>query len=188
MKRLLFIALLALAAFAQRPASIGGSGGGGGGASGVTSIATTTPITGGTITTTGTIACPTCLVSTSTTVTHSFSAAFGSTASGATALTAAQTVYSVAPAGFTIATCEITTVPADTATFKVWRIATTGTAVPTVSNSINTSGISIATGSLLRTTSLGDFTSLVIAAEDALAVNLVSVGGTATYASFSCHN
>ncbi len=41
---------------AQAKAGSGGTGGGGS----VTSIATTSPVTGGTITTTGTIACPTC--------------------------------------------------------------------------------------------------------------------------------
>lgn len=40
--------------------SSGAGGGGGGGSGTVTSIATTSPITGGTITTTGTIACATC--------------------------------------------------------------------------------------------------------------------------------
>jgi len=42
------------------PVSARSGGGGGGGSGTVTSIATTSPITGGTITTTGTIACPTC--------------------------------------------------------------------------------------------------------------------------------
>lgn len=42
-----------------------GSGGGGGGSGTVTSVATTSPVTGGTFTTSGTIACPTCATTTS---------------------------------------------------------------------------------------------------------------------------
>jgi collagen type VII alpha len=43
----------------------GPGGGGGGGSGSVTSVATTSPISGGTITSTGTLTCPTCVVSTS---------------------------------------------------------------------------------------------------------------------------
>lgn len=52
---------LATIVFSSASARSGGGGGGGG----VTSIATTSPITGGTITTTGTIACATCLTTSS---------------------------------------------------------------------------------------------------------------------------
>lgn len=64
MIRKLFKPLLFLLAFGTVFASaqqIGSPGGGGSGT--VSSIATTAPITGGTITTTGTIACPTCVTS-----------------------------------------------------------------------------------------------------------------------------
>jgi hypothetical protein len=120
--------------------------------------------------------------------THLFGASFGSTASGATPLAATQSIPAILPAGFTAAECDITVVPNDTATFKVYRIATGGTAVPTSGNSLNTSGISISTGGLARVTTLTDFSSLVFAAEDAVVVALTAVGGTATYASFVCHN
>lgn len=56
---------LLILAFIQAPGQLpkfGQSGGSGGGGGGVSSIATTSPITGGTITTTGTIACATCSV------------------------------------------------------------------------------------------------------------------------------
>ncbi len=64
MKKLLLIAsvMLAMSAQSPLPSPINGSGGAGGS---VTSIATTSPITGGTITTTGTIACATCVVASS---------------------------------------------------------------------------------------------------------------------------
>jgi hypothetical protein len=51
-------AAVSLIAVTAKAGPAGGGGGGGGG--GVTNIATTSPITGGPITTTGTIACPTC--------------------------------------------------------------------------------------------------------------------------------
>lgn len=52
-----------------------------------------------------------------------------------------------------------------TCTIKVWRVAT-GTTIPTSSNSINTSGISLSTGNSVSSTTLSDFTSTAIASGD----------------------
>ena len=60
----LFLMLMTVAAFAGN--GNGNPGGNNGGGSGtVTSIATSSPLSGGTITTTGTLSCPTCVASAS---------------------------------------------------------------------------------------------------------------------------
>lgn len=83
--------------------------------------------------------------------------------------------------------CTITavsiTVNSGTLTFEVWKVAT-GTAAPTSSNSINTSGISISTGTNLRTTTLTDFTTTTVAANDVIAFEITAVSG-ATIGSIS---
>jgi hypothetical protein len=63
-----------------------------------------------------------------------------------------------------------------TITIKIWKIAT-GTAKPTNANSINTSGISLSTGTAIRSSSLGDFTTLAVAAGDIFAAEVTAVGG-----------
>ncbi len=126
----------------------------------------------------------TCAVSAS--ASHSFGAAFGSTASGATPLVATQQAYTTIVSGFTATQCDIQTVPDDTASFQIWRLATGGTANPTVSNSLGT--MSIASGGVLQNASPGgSFSSVIFATSDIIGISLSVVGGTATYASFSCH-
>ena len=71
-----------------------------------------------------------------------------------------------------------------TATVKVWKIAT-GTAKPTVADSINTSGVSISTGTALRSTSLGDFTTTAVAAHDIFAFEITALGGSPTELMFT---
>lgn len=66
-----------------------------------------------------------------------------------------------------------------TATVKVWKIAT-GTAKPTAANSINTSGVSISTGTALRSTTLSDFTTTAVAANDIFAFEITALGGSPT--------
>lgn len=61
-----------------------------------------------------------------------------------------------------------------TATVKFWKIAT-GTATPTSTNSINTSGVAISTGTAIHSTTLSDFTTTAVAANDIFAVQLSAV-------------
>jgi hypothetical protein len=65
-----------------------------------------------------------------------------------------------------------------TATVKVWKIAA-GTAAPTSSNSINTSGIALSSGSSVRSTTLSDFTTTTFTQGEILGFNLLTVA-TAT--------
>lgn len=90
--------------------------------------------------------------------------------------------YITVPYACTITAVNIT-VNSGTLTFKVWKVAT-GTAAPTSSDSINTSGISISTGTNLRTTTLTDFTTTSIASNDIIAFEITAVS-TATIGSVS---
>jgi len=66
-----------------------------------------------------------------------------------------------------------------TITVKIWKIAT-GTAHPTNANSINTSGISLSTGTAIRSTTLTDFITTAVAAGDIFACEITAVGGGVT--------
>lgn len=66
-----------------------------------------------------------------------------------------------------------------TVTVKFWKVAS-GTAIPTASNSISTSGVAISSGTAARSTTLTDFTTTAIAANDMLAMNVTAVA-TAKY-------
>lgn len=99
-----------------------------------------------------------------------------------TALTTSETCYVVVPYACTIAGWNIL-VDAGTATVKTWRVAT-GTAIPTVTNSISTSGVSISTGTAVHSTTVTDFTSTAISANDIVAFNLSAVA-TAKFVYFS---
>jgi hypothetical protein len=88
-----------------------GGGGGGGGSGTVTSVATTSPITGGTISTTGTIACATCGVTSSglnqfasTTSSQLAGVISDETGSGALAFATSPTIVTPTIASFTNAT------------------------------------------------------------------------------------
>lgn len=101
---------------------------------------------------------------------------FGCTFDGGGAAISVKTCYIVdMPYACTIAGESIGSTTAETVTFKVWRVATGGTALPAVGNSINTSGISLSSGTLLQSTTVSDFTSTAIAAHDSLAINLTAV-------------
>lgn len=90
--------------------------------------------------------------------------------------------YFVCPFAATISGFNIS-VDTGTATFTVWKVAT-GTAVPTVANLINTSGVAISSGTNLSSTTTSDFTTTAVAAGDILAFNLTAVSG-ATQATFT---
>lgn len=61
-----------------------------------------------------------------------------------------------------------------TVTVKFWKVAS-GIAIPTSANSINTSGVSISTGTAVRSTTLSDFTTTTVTANDIMAMNVTAV-------------
>ncbi len=91
--------------------------------------------------------------------------------------------YIVVPYGATIVAW---TMSADTGTpvIKTWKIAA-GTAVPTAANSISTSGVGLSSGTSIRSTTLTDFTSTTITANDIIAFNVESNTGSATQITFT---
>jgi hypothetical protein len=99
------------------------------------------------------------------------------------ALVAGATTYMTVPYACTITAWNITISPADTATIDIWKIAT-GTAIPTVSNTITASAIpAISTGTAVHSTTLtGWSTGVNVSANDIIGINLKIVGGTATQA------
>ena len=80
-------------------------------------------------------------------------------------LSAGRTGYKTVPFACASFTSWNISVDSGTATVKIWKIAT-GTAIPTVSNSINTSGVAISTGTSVHSTTLTDFTATTSAAYD----------------------
>lgn len=108
-----------------------------------------------------------------TTVQHPISFAFDG---GGTALTTSLVAYFALPYACTIQAYQLW---ADTGTFtvKFWKIATGGTALPTVANVINTSGVALSTGTKVRSTTLSDFTTATITALDFGAVTITAVSG-----------
>jgi hypothetical protein len=66
-----------------------------------------------------------------------------------------------------------------TNTVKIWNKAT-GTAIPTISDVINTSGISLTTGTAVASSTLSDFTDTSYAAGDMMRCAITAVDGAAT--------
>jgi hypothetical protein len=90
-------------------------------------------------------------------------------------LAAGLTAYINVPTGGTISVWTII-VDTGTCTLKLWKVAT-GTAIPTAANSINTNGLAITTGTVLRSTALADFITTAVANGDIVGVHLeASVG------------
>lgn len=100
---------------------------------------------------------------------------------GGSALTT-RTGYVTVPFACSITAWNIN-VDAGTATFKLWRKAT-GTAIPTISDTLNTSGTAISSGTSVHSTTLSDFSSTAIAKNDIVGYNLSAVA-TATFASIT---
>ncbi len=67
-------------------------------------------------------------------------------------------------------------VDAGTATFKVWKKAD-GTAIPTIADVINTSGVSISTGTHIRSSTVSDFTTTTVTAGDQFIIAMTAVSG-----------
>jgi hypothetical protein len=120
---------------------------------------------------------------------HSIVGQFGSI-DNTTALTAGTTTAvcdTALYAGTIYAWAAFVSPSGATATFKVWQ-NTSATALPAVSNSINTSGIGISSNTKVYSTTLTDFiapsggTALVVQAGDNVCVNLSAVSGSPMYA------
>ena len=94
---------------------------------------------------------------------------FGDAATGS-ALTTSETCYVRSPVACTIIGWSILA-DAGTATVKTWRVATGGTAIPVAGNSISTSGVALSTGTAVYSTTVSDWTSTAISANDLLAFN-----------------
>ncbi len=90
--------------------------------------------------------------------------------------------YATVPYSGTISAWSIG-VDTGTITFKVWKVAS-GTAVPTSGNSINTSGVALSSNTYIRSTTLTDFTTTTVTANDIFAFNIEAVA-SATQATFT---
>jgi hypothetical protein len=103
---------------------------------------------------------------------------------GGTALTSGTGTASYALMAAVPFKCTITSysLAADqgTATVKFWKVAT-GTAIPVVGNSINTSGVSLSTGTKIDSSTLSDFTTTAIAVNDSIIMDITAVAGGMTY-------
>ena len=73
-------------------------------------------------------------------------------------------------------------VDAGTCTIKVWKVAS-GAAIPAAGDSISTAGVSISSGTAVRSTTLTDFTTTAFAAGDIVGIHLQAATG-ATQAVF----
>lgn len=83
-------------------------------------------------------------------------------------------------AGYTLTAYSISATGATgTITVKIWRKAYS-TAIPTSANSINTSGVSLTTGTSVYSTTLTDFTDTTFAAQDQFRCAITAVDGAAT--------
>lgn len=101
---------------------------------------------------------------------------------GGTALATSNTVAVVVPFACTISGYNLAA-DAGTFTVKIWKKAS-GTAIPTISDVINTSGLALATGTALISTTTSDFTSTTNTANDIWIAAITAVA-TATWATVS---
>jgi hypothetical protein len=101
---------------------------------------------------------------------------------GGATLTSGVTKYLTVPFACTISAWNFA-VDTGTATIRVWK-AGAGTALPTAADSISTIGVSLVSGQVLHSTTLGDFTTTSVSANDILGFNLFAVSSAATYVNF----
>ena len=93
---------------------------------------------------------------------------------GTNAISANDTAFPIqVPYSGTITGYSIS-VDAGTCTVKTWKKAT-GTAIPTSADSISTSGVAISTGTHVRSTTVSDFTSTTITANDIINIQATAV-------------
>lgn len=83
------------------------------------------------------------------------------------------------PFACTISAYNLAFSPGDTGTItvKFWKVAT-GTAIPAIGNVINTSGVSIASGTAIHSTTVSDFTTTTVTANDMIAMVVTAVATT----------
>ncbi len=107
----------------------------------------------------------------------SFSIGDPTNSSALTTSSVSQTL--TVPFACTISAYNLAFSPGDTGTItvKFWKVAT-GTAIPTISNVINTSGVSIASGTAIHSTTTSDFTTTAVAANDMIAMVVTAVATT----------
>lgn len=103
-------------------------------------------------------------------VTHAIGFTFDG---GGTALPSGITKYLTVPFACTIEGWNIA-VDTGTATIATWKTAT-GNGVPTASNSVSISGVSISSGTAVHSSNTSDFTTTAISADDVLGFNLAQV-------------
>lgn len=96
----------------------------------------------------------------------------------AAATTIDSTDYLTVPFACTVSAYNLL-IDTGTITVKFWKVAT-GTAIPTSGNSISTSGVSISSGTAIHSTTVTDFTTTAVSANDILAMNITAVA-SATY-------
>jgi hypothetical protein len=97
----------------------------------------------------------------------------GDPANSSALTTSSVTYLASVPFACTISAYNLA-IDAGTITVKFWKIAT-GTAIPTVSNVINTSGVGIATGTAIHSATVSDFTTTAVAANDIMAMAVTAV-------------
>ena len=100
---------------------------------------------------------------------------FGKSNNGSALSTGVMDFAPQIPVGATITAWSIS-VDTGTATVKFWKKAT-GTTIPTVADVINTSGVSISSGTHVRSTTVTDFTTTAISANDLFRCDLTAVSG-----------
>lgn len=100
---------------------------------------------------------------------------------GGSAIANGSTIYINCPYAGTITGYSILA-DTGTCTIKTWKIAA-GTAIPTVANSISTSGVALASGTAIQSTTVTDFTSTTVTANDIFAFNITAIA-SATKISF----
>ena len=105
---------------------------------------------------------------------HTLNFQFGTP--GGSAISTGILGYATVPIGCTITGWDIA-VDAGTATVKTLKVAA-GTAIPTLgSNSISTSGVAISTGTVVQSTTLTDFTTTTVTANDIVGADLITTSG-----------
>ena len=82
-----------------------------------------------------------------------------------------------------IAAYTIQLIGTGTCTIKTWKKAS-GSTNPTISDSISTSGVSLTSGNVIRSTNVSDFTNTTINANDLLTFQMASVSGSPTQVIF----
>ena len=99
-----------------------------------------------------------------------------------TDVAAGATLYLTIPYACTISDWAITS--DGTATITLWRVSDGGNELPNDSDTLNTNGFSLTTGTRIHSTTLTDLSSTSIFAFDTFGINLFAVGGSASHVEF----